>query len=330
MRHLILCISLLLATQVTAQYTNACIVTSVSGEATTRLSSSQEERPLIPGPVSKDATIILKRDARVNLMFDNRTVLLNEPGKFLVRDYVKANTPSGKKKSFFGRFFQFLSDGLTNTSNTKTMENYHEQYLNKSSGGIKGFAGTEFGILACTPVTGRMQARSEVDFSWFSAGDSILYDFQIRDFQSDGLIYKAMVTDTTLGVPFNKLALEPGRKYYWMVEKKRLGALNPMFAFTDDPAQRSPKVEFVIDDAVVSESIKALEAMEEYQETDDEVTRLLMKAQYLEEQQAIYSAYQAYQEASQLDASNTLVKQALAAFLIRQGLVNAATKVLGH
>jgi cytochrome c-type biogenesis protein CcmH/NrfG len=69
--------------------------------------------------------------------------------------------------------------------------------------------------------------------------------------------------------------------------------------------------------------------MEEYQEMNDKVTKLLMKAQYMEEQQAIYTAYQTYEEAMQLDASNSLIKQALAAFLIRQGLVDAAEGVLG-
>jgi hypothetical protein len=297
------------------------VVMSVKGNPTFKETAGGVSRSLVPTQVlSPDAVVSLSAGSSVRLVYEGQQISLAEAGNYPLKSFA-----SGKKQessSFVGRFFNYIYDGVVNTSGQKNIEEYHKHYITQSSGGIKGFAGGAFGVELHSALTGSV-APGPVLFQWFPSGDSVFYDFQIADYQNDGLVFKALLKDTSIAVDLGQLVLEPGRKYYWFVQRKQLGEASLGFALVDDPALRSPKMEFVLSDRTGKEALQNLEAYDEYKGSS-EAERLLMTAQVLEENKMIYAAQLAFQDAMSKDPGNPLARRVYAAFLIRQGLMRAA------
>lgn len=297
------------------------VVMSVKGNATFKETAGGTSRSLVPTQVlSTDAVVSLSAGSSVRLVCEGQQISLSEAGNYPLKSFA-----SGKKRessSFVGRFFNYIYDGVVNTSGQKNIEEYHKLYITQSSGGVKGFAGGAFGVELQSALTGSV-APGPVLFQWFSSGDSVFYDFQIADYQNDGLVFKALLKDTSIVADLGQLVLEPGRKYYWFVQRKQLGETSLGFALVDDPSLCSPKMEFVLSGPTAREVVQSLEAYEEY--TGASATeRLLMSAQVLEENRMIYAAQQAFLDAMEKDPGNQLARRVYAAFLIRQGLLRAA------
>ncbi|MFZ2898731.1 MAG: hypothetical protein WA004_08925 [Saprospiraceae bacterium] len=302
------------------------VVMSVKGNPTFKETASGTSRSLAPTQVlSPDAVVSLSAGSSVRLVYQGQQISLAEAGNYPLKSFA-----SGKKQqssSFVGRFFNYIYDGVVNTSGQKNIEEYHKHYITQSSGGIKGFAGGAFGVEILSAVTGSVAPGSAL-FQWFSSGDSVFYDFQIADYQNDGLVFKALLKDTSLAVDLGQLVLEPGRKYYWFVQLKQLGESSLGFALVDDPSLRSPKMEFVLSDQPEQQVLQDLESYEEYK-TASATERLLMAAQALEENRMIYAAQGAFLEAMEKEPGNPLARRVYGAFLIRQGLLLAATNFVG-
>ena len=298
------------------------IVMEVSGTVSYVERPGAEQCELIPGQtLGLDAVVTLSPRAYARLLFEDHSINLSEAGNYPVKS-LAGKKPAGSS-SFMKRFFNYVYEGISNTSGQKKIEQYHEIYLTSSSGGVKGFAGGEYGISLKHPVAGNIPA-GPVSFEWFSAGDSTLYDFQIIDFQTEGLVFKALLRDTAFQLDLGKLAIEPARKYYWVVQRKRLGEMVLGFTLADDPSSRSAKTEFVVNNQdKKDELVLELENSAEFQQNGP-VDRLLMKAQLLEENQYVYEANQALAEALKQNPGSPLVKRVYGAFLVRQGLWHAA------
>ena len=267
-----------------------------------------------------EAVVSMTSGSTVRLLYGGQSISLKEAGNYPLKSLVTKRPE--KSTTFFKRFFNYVYEGIVNTSGPKQIEKYHELYLTQSSGGIKGFAGADYGISVTQPVMGNI-IPSPLQFEWFSAGDSILYDFQILDYQTDGLIFKALLRDTSAVVHLEQLAIEPGRKYYWMVQQKRLGETTIDFSLADDPYMRSPKVEFVVSGQEVSALTRTVETSEEYREAEGS-DQLLMRAHALEEAGYPSMANEVLRNAMSIEPSNLLLRRVYAAFLIRQGLWDAA------
>jgi hypothetical protein len=328
MKPLIIALSLLLTVAVQAQQDTYFIVMNATGDATYYTGSVGQKLFLNGGEtLGPDATLVLSAGAQVDLVYKNQSMQFSKPGKYALAEYEITEEDDSGTWGFFRRFYDYIKEGILNTGNQNSVEKYHERYISKASGGIRGFAGGGYGVQITTPVTGRVDLAPTI-FSWFSVGDSLIYDFQIYDYQSDGLLYKAVLKDTVARVDFRTLALEPGRKYYWMVERKHTGEPAPMFTLSDDPGQRSPKVEFVVEPEAVAEALKGLSELEEYQEQEDQYQRLLMTALYMEDQQLIREAHNNYEALRTSSPDPPVVRTLYAAFLIRQGLLKAGEAVL--
>lgn len=297
------------------------VVMSVKGNVTFKETAGGVSRGLVPTQVlTADAVVTLSAGSSARLVYQGRQVSLSETGNYPLKSFA-----SGKKQessSFVNRFFNYIYDGVINTSGSKNIEEYHKHYITQSSGGIKGFAGGAFGVEVCSALTGSV-APGPVRFQWFSSGNSAFYDFQIADYQNDGLVFKALLKDTSITVDLGQLVLEPGRKYYWFVQRKQLGEASLGFALVDDPALRSPKLEFALSDRSAPGVVQNLEAFEEYN-ASSEAERLLMAAQALEENRMIHAAQLTFLDAIGKDPGNPLARRVYAAFLIRQGLWQAA------
>jgi hypothetical protein len=311
----------LLGAGLQAQSGQSFVVMSVTGSATFKETAGGVSRSLVPTQVlSPDAVVSLSAGSSVRLVYQGRQISLSETGNYPLKSFV-----SGKKQessSFVGRFFNYIYEGVVNTSGQKNIEEYHKHYITQSSGGIKGFAGGAFGVEPNSAVTGSV-APGPVNFQWFASGDAVFYDFQIADYQNDGLVFKALLKDTSIAVDLGQLVLEPGRKYYWFVQRKQLGESSLGFALVDDPSLRSPKMEFALADRPARQIVQSLEAYDEYK-SSSEAERLLMAAQVLEENRMIYAAQQTFLTAIANDPGNPLYRRVYAAFLIRQGLLREA------
>ncbi|MBK7870365.1 MAG: hypothetical protein IPJ74_06580 [Saprospiraceae bacterium] len=325
MRHLLFSLLLLLFGQAAAQDADVFIVTGVSGKVNYLDKKSSKEQSLLPGQqLSPDATVILANNARANLVHKKKSVVLDKAGRFLLQTI--ANQNAKESSGLINRFFDYIQEGVTNTSNAKKLEKYHEQYMTKASGGVKGWAGGELGIIPSVPVAGVLNNAS-VTFAWFDTGDSSFYDFQILDYQTDGLIFKALLRDTFITVELQKLVLDAERKYKWVVQKKLLGESAVSFTFSDDPGKSSPEMEFVMNNGEMATVLASLEKEEEYQNADT-INKKLMEALLLENNQYMYEAYLRFKEAQELVPDNQLVKNLRAVFLTRQGLLRAGTEAL--
>ena len=325
MQHILFLLAILLVGQVAAQESDNFIVTSVSGKVSYIEEKSSKEQSLLPGQeLSANTTVILANNARANLVHKKKAIALNKAGRVLLQTLV--NQDEKENSGLINRFFDYIQEGITNTNNTKKLEKYHEQYMTKTAGGIKGFAGSEYGIVASLPVVGVLR-QAPITFRWFAKGDSSFYDFQILDYQTDGLIYKALLRDTFVTVALQQLVLDSERKYYWVVQQKLPGEPSTGFAFADDPAKRSPKVEFVINNDKSASALASLEKEKDYQNADA-LQKKWMEALLLEDRQYVYEAYLKFKEAQELTPDNQLVKNLMAAFLTRQGLLRAGTEAL--
>ncbi|MCB9283503.1 MAG: hypothetical protein H6563_05460 [Lewinellaceae bacterium] len=301
------------------------VVRSITGVVNCVEHPGADQHRLVHGQtLGLDAVVSLSSGASVHLLYKDQSISLEEAGNYPLKTL--AADRSKESSSFLRRFFNYVYEGIVNTSGPKQIEKYHEQYLTQSSGGIKGFAGADYGVTITQPVMGNLIPQS-MAFEWFSAGDSILYDFQIIDYQTDGLIFKALLRDTSLVVNLQQLAVEPGRKYYWVVWQKRLGETTLGFPLADDPYRRSPKMEFVVSGMQVQDLAMDLKATDEYKNAD-ETDRSLMLAQVLEEANYPAQANQVLLGALEKEPGDPLIRKVYAAFLIRQGLWEAAQRQL--
>ena len=301
------------------------VVRSLSGVVNCVEHPGADQHRLVNGQtLGLEAVVSLSPGASLHLLYNDQSISLKEVGNYPLKTL--AADRSKESSSFLRRFFNYVYEGIVNTSGPKQIERYHQQYLTQSSGGIKGFAGADYGITITQPVMGNLIPTS-MRFDWFSAGDSVLYDFQIIDYQTDGLIFKALLRDTSMVVNLQQLAVEPGRKYYWMVWQKQLGEITFGFPLADDPYRRSPKMEFVVSGLQVQDLASDLERSDEYKSAD-ETDRLLMLAQVLEEANYPAEANRVLTGALEQESGNLLLRKVYAAFLIRQGLWETAKKYL--
>jgi hypothetical protein len=309
-----------------ALHSQSFVVMSVKGNATFKETAGGTSRSLVPTQVlSPDAVVSLSAGSSVRLVYQGQQISLAEAGNYPLKSF--ASVKKQASSSFVGRFFNYIYDGVVNTSGQENIEEYHKHYITQSSGGIKGFAGGAFGVELHSPLTGSVEP-GPVLFQWFPSGDSVFYDFQIADYQNDGLVFKALLKDTSLAVDLGQLVLEPGRKYYWFVQRKQLGESSLGFALVDDPSLRSPKLEFVLSERTAQQVVQSLDTFDEYKSASA-TERLLMAAQILEENRMIYAAQGAFMEALEKEPGNPLARRVYAAFLIRQGLLRAATNFVG-
>lgn len=325
--RIVLLLFVLLATVLQGQTGQSFVVMSVKGSPTFKETAGGVSRSLLPTQVlSPDAVISLSAGSSVRLVYQGQQISLAEAGNYPLKSFA-----AGKKQessTFVGRFFNYIYEGVINTSGQKNIEEYHKHYITQSSGGIKGFAGGSYGVELHSSLTGSV-APGPVHFQWFPSGDSVFYDFQIADYQNDGLVFKALLKDTSIAVDLRQLVLEPGRKYYWFVQRKQLGESSLGFALVDDPSLRSPKMEFALSDRLTRQVVQSLETNEDYKGSTA-AERLLMAAQVLEENRMIYAAQLSLLDAIEKEPDNPLPRRVYAAFLIRQGLLRAAQSYVEH
>ena len=283
------------------------------------------QKSLQPGQsLGLEAVVSVRSGGSVILLYEAERIAIDQAGNYPIKSLVGQREK--ESSSFMKRFFSYIYDGIVNTSGSKEIEKYHKEYLTQSSGGIKGFAGAEYGLQPTRAILGTF-SPGPIHFGWFSTGDSILYDFQILDYQTDGVVFKALLRDTSFVVNIGQLAVEPGRKYYWVVYEKALGGVGLGFNLVDDPSLRSPKMEFVIANTDYDELTRDLEASEEYRNAT-ETERLLMLAQDLEDKQYVFAANKTLQEALDRTPQDPVLRRIYGAFLIRQGLWRTAQAYL--
>jgi hypothetical protein len=283
------------------------------------------QKTLQPGQsLDLEAVVSVRSGGSVILLYEEERITIDQVGNYPLKSLVGRTTK--ESSSFMKRFFSYIYDGIVNTSGSKQIEKYHKEYLTQSSGGIKGFAGAEYGVQPTRAILGTFTPGA-IHFEWFSSGDSILYDFQILDYQTDGVVFKALLRDTSFVVNLWQLAVEPGRKYYWVVYEKALDGVGLGFNLVDDPSLRSPKMEFVIADKDLNELTRDLEASEEYRSAT-ETERLLMLAQDLEARQHVFAANRVLEEALERAPEDPVLRRIYGAFLIRQGLWKTAQAYL--
>ena len=145
---------------------------------------------------------------------------------------------------------------------------------------------------------------------------------------TEELLYKALLTETTLLVPINQLALSTEKTYYWVVKERVAGSQSTIFELADDLSRRSAKVEFQLSKQTAADRLSGLQTEEDYLATTEPMMRGLMEAQYLEDQEAVLAAFTRYQELLVANPNNGFLEQIYIAFLIRHGLFDLAEALL--
>ena len=289
------------------------------------------ETPKLLGPGDKlesDCTLLLDEHEKAHLVYKETSLTFTTPGSFRLERYAReAEERTTQRPGLFRQFFQWVYGGVSDADSEKDLERSHEKYITQNKGGTKGFAGGSYGIDVLSPVVGKIQPGA-VHFAWRSAGPEMLYDFQLLDYQTEGVLCKALLRDTVFEIDLGKLALEPGRQYYWVVYQKEMDQDSPVFMLADEPSLRSPRLTLVPNEGSLEEVRMRVRAGEDYRDLPDDISRDLMELMVLEDEQYIMAAYRGYEELQQKYPGNSLVDKMLASFLSRQGLLEAAKQQL--
>ena len=80
----------------------------------------------------------LKKEAKVNLLYNGKRTEIAKLGKYTLKSF-PGNDNKSESKSFASRFWDFISDGLSQSEDDESLNNYNKQLL-AVSGGVQGFA----------------------------------------------------------------------------------------------------------------------------------------------------------------------------------------------
>jgi|GEM_PF-1605758 len=230
-----------------------------------------------------------------------------------VQDVVNAAVKTNEM-SFTGRFFNFLTESVKEGENTENVKKYHRKYMNKSSGGVKGF-GPKPGY-EITPLfinSGKLPPENVI-FKWRNTTGEGPYTFHLFS-QEDKMAATLLVRDTAITLDLDQLALNLDEEYSWNV--------------TRGESAKSESLPFEICPNSVVERQTDLSHETAFQKADH-TEQQLMLAYMLEEEHCFYAANNTYARMIADDADNALVRKMYASFFARMDMLPEAISLLSN
>ena len=213
--------------------------------------------------------------------------------------------------SFSGRFFNFLTESVKEGENPETVKKHHRKYMNKSSGGIKGYTNREYAIPVLLLTSGKLPAANVI-FKWRNTAGSGPYTFQL--FGSGGKqVAQVLVRDTFLTLDLDQLSMDIFAEYEWKVTRG------------EGVRSASIPIEICPDK---SKELYAEISQEEDFKSADPTEQQLMLAYSLEEERCFYAANKTYEHLLSMDPSNLLLRKMYATFLARMDMLPEANAIL--
>lgn len=289
------------------------IVVQTSGAVEYLPALSAESRRVFPGEqLPSDGFIRFAEGSRVKLLFQGQPQSLEQGGTYDIRELVRENTPK-RSLNFIGRFWDFVSEGIFNSSNTNQLKEYHDRYSSRS-GGIRGFGEKNYPITSFSLLHGRLE-EDEVTFRWAPFSTDSIYQLLIYRQQDQVLRFQVLTRDTFLTLDLGRLYFKPGEVYYWLVR-------------IDGPAgeeTRSAERTFVVDPGAREQALTPVFSSPGYQSAS-ESEQGLMEAYALEKQGLVYAADRRYRDLRQQFPDDGLIARLHVAFLARQATLEEAEK----
>ncbi len=318
MKWYFLFFSVLLSTVIFAQAD--VVVISSKGKVWYQKSNTDAKKTLIPGQKIKAlGALSLDDNSQVTLLSSGKTYQLYESGTHQLNKVIPAE--SQKKMGFGSRFWSFLTDGLINSDNKHTLDEYHKQHMSVA-GGVKGFAGPDLALSPLLPTYGKL-GPGVIEFQWTPIEQKeIIYQFDIVKTSGKKLIYRALYKPSLVKVDLRPLVLSDEENYQWIVK-----ALDRKTMTVIDSIMPAAPVEFqyiLNTDMAIAESLEYVEGYEE----GDEYTRSWMEAVAMEQEGFPYLAYRRFLKLRIMHPEDLLIKKLFAAFLVRHNQLDAAQEML--
>lgn len=280
------------------------IVVNASGKVEYQAKGQKESKRVIAGmQIPSSSTLKLNGGSKAKLLFAGSPIELNKKGRYDLKVLLEKQEAK-KSRSFLSRFWNFINEGISNTSDDEKLRRYHQQYMEEATGGISGFGKDDDQIRTYDLVQGVL-AESVVDFQWQTEEAEAIFTFEVFDSESNELQFSAMTRDSFLHMDFTNIYLAPKREYYWRVSTK-LG----------EKLVQSEKKFFNVEPDTKQEILTTLDQIEGY-ELAEELEKQLMQSHVFEKEGLIYSSHSIYLELIHQYPENMLVKKLYKAFLAR-------------
>ncbi len=311
---------LTLSFSITAQE-SSIIVLNLNGQIEYLIDQSDTVERLFPGmKVSDSGALNLKKGAKVNLLYNGKLIQLDEEGVYELKTLTEKNDKA-LSMSFAGRFWDFVSVGLSQTDDNETLNDYSKQLL-AVTGGVQGYAEEGLSIQTIMPADGNIGAEI-VTFNWYhSTKADVYYLFKIYQAEEEQLVFQASIRDTSITLDFTQLVFHPNEVYQWSVEMQEWekdGEGKEMVKSDSKNFEYFLNVDEII--------VQKAEKISDYKKADD-FEKKWMQAIVMEQENFIYDAYNRYLSLRSQHPENLLIKKLFAAFLVRQGLTLEAVEQL--
>lgn len=296
------------------------VVINSKGKIWYQNTAQSAKKSLVPGQKIKAiGALLLDPGSQITLLSKGKTYRLSESGKHDLDLLIPSE--SENKMGFGSRFWSFLTDGLINSDNQKSLDQYHKQHMSVA-GGVKGFTGAERALNSLLPTYGKL-VPGIIDFQWTAIEKgNVIYQFDITEVAGNTLIYRALYQTATVQVDLRRLALRDQQNYHWQVRvldkktKSQIDSIPPSEAFA---------FQFVLDPAPPIAT--ALDEVDGYEEAN-EFDQSWMEAIAMEQEGFPYMAYRRYLKLKLANPNDLLIKKLFASFLVRQDQMSAASELL--
>ena len=300
----------LLGGNIAVAQTDLVVVLHNQGNTNYTTLEGSESKDLYPGlTLPIEGTIFLDDDAKVKLIVNQKSVLLNGKGRYDIKDIYDSNTK--KSMSFSSRFWKFVTAGMSTKDDKKELAKYHQQYMNVH-GGVRGYSSGKSNIQLVTPVHGKV-AASQLNLEWKSNMDGPV-TINLYDATRSLVSTQQSITNSST-LDLKKLKIINGENYFLELVSPLAQSKN----ITETSFTYAPE------DAI--KVVERLGYLPSYEiATTDE--KQWMKAVVFEMEEYYYDTYTMYQQMLYENPDNLLLKKTFANYLVRQDQLTNAQALL--
>ena len=274
--------------------------------------SQHGAKPVLLSPgmeLSMNGKVRCKASSSAKLLSNGQTIVVSGSKMRDLKDL--AGAKAGENNSgFTNRFLNFVEESVKEGDSEEKLKEHHRQYMNKASGGVKGYASPTFAIRPLLISTGKMPA-APVTFQWRSSAGEGPYTFSIAEPGGKALL-QVPVNDTLFTLDLKQVALLPDEEYEWSV--------------TRGSAAKSPAATIMLAPSVV-DAVNNNTIHQSNYKTSSPNEQQLMLAYAYEEAGCYQNACQIYAALHSAQPDNLLLRRVYAAFLARMDMVGEAVRV---
>lgn len=285
-------------------------VLHVSGQVEYYSRHGAQAQSVSPGmELDMKGKIRCKGSGSAKLLSNGRTTLVSGGKMRDLKDIVGAGESS---TGFTGRFLNFVEESVEGSNSDEKLKEHHRQFMNKASGGVKGYASNDYAIKPLLLASGKLPA-GPVTFQWRKTAGDGPYTFSLL-IPGGHPIAQVQVSDTAVTLDLKQLALDTDEVYEWSI--------------TRGNGEKSAAIPIEIAPQSMETAQKAV-ASSPYYKTASASEQQIMLAYNCEQDQCFYSAGQVYAALSAAEPENALLRRVYAAFLARMDMLPEAVKMAG-